>query len=51
MLDCWREDHLQRPSFAVIEQRIGDLIVVTQTQPEAHTYPVLEQRIQPDSTS
>lgn len=26
MLECWNEDHIKRPTFAVIEQKIEELL-------------------------
>lgn len=26
MLECWNEDHIKRPTFAVIESKIEDLL-------------------------
>ena len=26
MLECWNEDHIKRPAFAIIEQKIEELL-------------------------
>lgn len=35
MLECWNEDHIQRPTFAVIESKIEELLQSDSTKPPA----------------
>ena len=28
MLECWNEDHIKRPTFAIIETKIEELLMI-----------------------